>query len=192
MNRLVLAGLFYLITAFSAVPSAKAVMFSDFIDFGDPGLGPDNIGSIAVYDNDLPYWVHKITDDLSGYSISEVDIQNASLRVSYRGTGGNEAWSLDADGISIGPLLATENPIFTTDYSLNSEMISLLKEDGLLAIVPIESTAYRDSFRLYEATLSGSFEPLNQQMPVIPEPVSWFLFCQGLLSASLLRIKQKN
>jgi hypothetical protein len=170
-----------IIFIFCLAPKAQAVMFSDLIDFDVPGLGPDNTGSIGVFDNAPPLWAHDITDDIAGYSIIEIDITQASLSVSYRGTGGNESWSISADGIDVGALTASETSIVTSTFPLNADAVFLLKQDGLLNIIPLESTSGRDGFRLYEATLSGEYEPLQKQLPIIPEPQSALLLTGGLL-----------
>ena len=155
--------------------SADAAMFAQLMDFGGPGLGPGDTGSIAVFDDAPPPWLHDIRPDLGGVALADARIANATLTVSYRGTDGNEQWALLGDGISLGLLSSTGTRILTTSFPLNTTALTALSTDGLFNVVTAESTPFRDGFRLYEATLSGEYT-------VIPEPPVSLLFTAGLLA----------
>ena len=169
-----------------SVQPAHAVVFSDLVDFGGPGLGPGTAGSIEVADNVAPpAWIHDVTDDLDGQSLASVQIVSSSLAVSYRATSGDESWALAGDGVAIGTLAPTSTTILTTTFPLSPQALLALQTDGRLDIIPTESTSSTDSFRLYEATLSGQYEPLAD--PAIPEPSTLLLLAPGLLGIAAYR-----
>ena len=155
----------------SVAAPAQAVTFLHVIDFGAPGLGPGDTGSISVFDDAPPPWLHDIRPQLSGAAV----ITDATLTVSYRGTDGNEAWSLTGDGVPLGALLVTATPILTTAFPLTQAALDALQADGQLQVVPVETTPFRDGFRLYESTLSGDYA-------VIPEPAATWFFAVGLFT----------
>ena len=153
MKRFIMSVLVALAVAAAATP-AYALLFTDFVEFGAPGLGPGDIGSISVFDDAPPAWLHDVHDDLP----AGVIITAAALLVSYRGTDGNESWSLVGDGVPLGPLSVTASTILTTSFPLSSAALAALEADDLLNVVTTESTPSRDGFRLYQATLSGDYQ----------------------------------
>ena len=161
----------------------EAATFVDFIDFNGVGLGPGLNGSLSVFDNAPPLWVHDLTDDIVVALLPH--LTDAELTVSYRGTGGNESWSLVADGLSVGSLLPTETAIFTTSYTFDHDLLDQLKGDGMLNIVTNESTSGRDGFRLYESTLTGHYE-------VLPEPSTMLLWAPCLVGLIAGRFPKKR
>ncbi len=153
----------------SVAAPAHAVTFVHFIDFGAPGLGPGDTGSISVLDDAPPPWLHDIRPQLAGTAV----ITSATLSVSYRGTDGNESWSLTGDGVPLGSLLVTATPILTTAFPLTQAALAALQADGLLEVIPVETTPNRDGIRLYESTLSGEYT-------IIPEPANCWLWLIGV------------
>ena len=154
---------------------AFAAGFTDFVDFGAPGLGPSTTGSITLFDSDLPQWLHDLTDSLGGVPAG-LTITDAKLTLSFRGTDGTEAWSILGDGINLGALPVTTN-LLTHDFTLPSAALAALAADGRLNIALTESTASRDGIGLYESTLSGHYElaalppaPDPTPDPVLPDP----------------------
>lgn len=171
------------VVAWLACPSpAHALLFSDLIDFDGPGLGPGTAGSLSVFDNAPPPWLHDIADNVAGHALGGIDITDASLAVSYAGTDGNESWSLLGDGVALGALLSTGTPVFTTTFALDLDALAALRSDGLFSVVPVESTTGRDGFRLYEATLSGHYTVADTLIRAIPEPTPSLLVIFGLLN----------
>ena len=173
MKRVGLAAMLFLVLGIA--PPAQAVMLVHLIDFGAPGLGPGDTGSISVLDDAPPPWTHDIRNQLP----SAAKVEDAALAVSYRGTDGNELGTLVGDGVPLGSLLPTGTPILTTTFSLGADALAALQLDGLLAVTPVESTAFRDGFRLYASTLSVDYS-------VIPELPACLLLILGCLLTPLL------
>ena len=170
-----------------------AATFSDFIDFGDPGLGPDTAGSISLFDTDAPQWLHDITDTLGGVPAG-VLIPSAKMTLSFRGTDGSESWSLLGDGLALGTLSVTTK-LLTQEFILPPMALDALAIEGKLNIALVESTSSRDGIGLYEATLTGTYElPPTQQDPspattpsdVTHDPVSTPELPSGWLMAPVL------
>jgi len=163
---------------------ARASVFVDLVEFGGPEIGPGDLGSVEVRDNVVPpTWLHDLADDLGGATPGEIEILAASLAVSYRGTNGVEVWTLLADGHSLGTLASTNTAILTTEFPLGADALAGLSADGLLEMIPKESTTGIDRFRLYSATLTGEYqrraepdpEPAGAEVPA-PEPATGCLF----------------
>ena len=146
-----------------------AATFSDFVEFGDPGLGPDTAGSITLFDTDAPQWLHDITDTLGGMPAG-VLIPGAKITLSFRGTDGSESWSLLGDGLALGTLSVTTK-LLTQEFILPPPALEVLAIDGKLNVTLVESTSSRDGIGLYEATLTGTYELPPAQQDPSPAPV---------------------
>ena len=179
-------------------PSAFAGAFSDFIDFGDPGLGPDNTGSISLFDTDAPQWLHDITDTLGGLPAG-LTIPDATITLSFRGTDGSELWSLFGDGIALGNLSVTTK-LLTQEFLLPPMALSALAADGKLNVALVESTSSRDGIGLYETTLAGTYAlpqtapPTSDPVPAPELPTVWYLlpFLAALVGAGSTRAVDAN
>lgn len=146
--------------------SAFAATFEDVADFGEPGLKA--AGSISVRDHNVQPWRHDISDDVRGLP-NKATITSAVLTVSFGGTDGNETWTLAADGIDLGALPASSS-LATHEIPLSAEAIDALSKDGQLEVTLSEATGHRDGIRLYEAKLSGQYEPASKQSQAATEP----------------------
>ena len=135
---------------------AFAATFSEVAEFGEPGLGPKMAGSIKVLDNITPPWHYDITNQVHGLPGSAT-ITSATLSIAFSGTDGNETWQLAADGVPLGALPASAS-VMTHEIPLPPDALAALAADGKLDVTLTESTGFRDGIRLYQATLSGSYE----------------------------------
>jgi len=159
-------------------PRASAIPFSDFVDFN---AGTDDFQTISD-SNSLAArsWTHSVLDDLNGYSTSDVTFLNASLLFTYARTNGNEDWSLN-QGIGLLPDVG-EIPE-TKVFALGEGALVDLQADGVILFSASEGTVGNDTFRRYDATLSGNynFKQTNQAISGAPEPTSAALVGMGLV-----------
>ena len=191
--------------AFVVCPSAQAASFVDFIDFGAAGLGPGDTGSVLVDDTGVPpAWLHNITDNIGGNAIGNITISDAKLTVSFNRTNASESWTLLGDTISLGTLPSTDITILTTDFPLNATALAALQLDGLFNVVPSESTTGNDTFRMFQATLSGNYtvngsngDPIpdpgpTSNGPVVPEPSTMLLLAPSLIGLAGFSRKKRS
>jgi len=158
--------------------SALAIPFSDFVDFNS---GADDFQTISD-SNSLAArsWTHSVLDDLNGYSISDVTFLNASLLFTYSRTNGNEDWSLSQ---RIGLLSDVGDTPETKLFVLDEGALADLQADGVILFSASEGTVGNDTFRRYDATLTGSYTVKSKNgsgNTEAPEPTSAALVGMGL------------
>ena len=186
MQSLVVTGAMSLITMGFSSP-AHALLFTDFVDFG-----PGN-SSQTINDSDSAAtrsWTHDITDNIGGNPIGNINILTATLAFRYKETDTSEHWFLDQ---GLGNLALTGSSDVTTNFPLGASALADLQADGLITFLASEDTAGNDSFKRFDATLSGTYElKQNGNGPAIPEPATASLVGLGLTGLALLNKKRRG
>lgn len=164
----------------SMASPAYAVLFSDFVDFaaGEAFQTVSDSASIP-----LRSWTHDIRDDLGPYVLDELILSEARLAFRYSKTEGNERWDLNQ---GVGVLPVAGNNALTLEFSLGTEALTDLLTDGLITFTAFESTVGHDTFRRFDATLTGIYTP-KQAEHVSPEPQSAALIGLGITAFTLSR-----
>ena len=164
---------------------AYALLFSDFVDFG-PGNSTTTVndsGTVASRS-----WTHDITDVIGGNPIGNITILTATLAFRYKETDSSEHWFLNQ---SLGDLTLTGNSDVTSNHPLGVAALADLQADGIITFTTSEDTSGSDSFKEYDATLSGTYQlkPTNTEMP---EPATASLLGLGLMGLGLVSRRKKE
>ena len=162
-----LQSLLPVVVFIAMLPAAEAVTFTDSVKFtGESFTSPSSSYTYAtVADNSGFIWMHDILNDLGGNALSDVQLIDAILSLTYAKTEGNENWSLPG----LGALEATADPPRTTQFPLDASWLQDLNGDGAIFLSLSESSTGRDTLRLIESKLSGNYQ-LKQVETPDPEP----------------------
>ena len=171
----------------ASLRTGYALMFTDSVNFAT-NQAPSTLVSYGTNQSSGFSWQHDIRDNLNGNSIGSISILDAVLSVTYSSTNLSESWTLDG----FGDLLSTFNNA-VTNFALGKIKLDDLQTDGLLNVPVIESTSGADSFRIFNATLSGNYSVKeNRVATTVPEPSEFFLVVAGLGMLRLIKMRKQE
>lgn len=152
----------------------SAFTFTDLVSFATTTHGYTTVS----YGTSQPSgfgWQHSILDELANQALSDVEINDLKILVTYSQTNSTESWRID--GISN---LNSVSAMTQSEFILGETFIKDLSFDGILNLTMTEETPGADSFRIFSSKLIGTYQlrPKNKATQ-IPEPGTIILLLAG-------------